>query len=264
MSDSSKRGFAIGVDYGTNSVRALVVDLADGREVGHRASTTIPAARRASCWTRKTRTSPGKTRPTTSRASIASVGGAVQAAKRQPRLPARAASSASASTRPARRRMPGRSPGHAAGHAARVPQQPGGPGLAVEGPHQPCRGGRDHREGRARSGDGYLAKCGGTYSSEWYWSKILHCKRTGAEGLRGGLRLGRAGRFRPGLLTGNLDPDTLPRGICAAGHKAMYQRAVGRAAAASSSWRSSIPALAALRRALRHARACRPTARPAG
>ena len=30
---AKKRTFAVGVDYGTNSVRTLVVDTADGREV---------------------------------------------------------------------------------------------------------------------------------------------------------------------------------------------------------------------------------------
>ena len=33
MANSNQPSFAIGVDYGTNSVRALVVDIADGREV---------------------------------------------------------------------------------------------------------------------------------------------------------------------------------------------------------------------------------------
>ena len=33
MAKSADRRFAVGVDYGTNSVRALVVDVADGSEV---------------------------------------------------------------------------------------------------------------------------------------------------------------------------------------------------------------------------------------
>ena len=69
---------------------------------------------------------------------------------------------------------------------------------------------------------GYLAKCGGTYSSEWYWSKILHCKRTSPKVFDAAYSWVELADFIPAYLTGNLDPETLPRGICAAGHKAMY------------------------------------------
>ena len=36
----------------------------------------------------------------------------------------------------------------------------------------------------------YLAKCGGTYSSEWFFSKILHCLRDQPGSFQGGASLG--------------------------------------------------------------------------
>ena len=68
----------------------------------------------------------------------------------------------------------------------------------------------------------YLAKCGGVYSSEWYWSKILHCRRTAPKVFEAAYSWVELADFVPGYITGNLDPKTMARGICAAGHKAMY------------------------------------------
>ena len=75
--------------------------------------------------------------------------------------------------------------------------------------------------------DKYLNKCGGTYSSEWYWSKILHCKRSSPKVFQAAYSWVELADFVPAFITGNLDPHTLPRGICAAGHKAMYHEAWG-------------------------------------
>jgi len=74
----------------------------------------------------------------------------------------------------------------------------------------------------ARVKDRYLTKCGGTYSSEWYWSKLLHCRRTAPKVFAAAYSWVELADFVPAFITGNLDPDTLPRCICAAGHKAMY------------------------------------------
>ena len=75
--------------------------------------------------------------------------------------------------------------------------------------------------------DKYLNKCGGAYSSEWYWSKILHCKRSSPQVFQAAYSWVELADFVPAFITGNLDPDTLPRGICAAGHKAMYHEGWG-------------------------------------
>jgi len=68
----------------------------------------------------------------------------------------------------------------------------------------------------------YLAKCGGTYSSEWFFSKILHCLRADAEVFDAAYTWVEHADFMTGLLTGTSDPKIIKRCRCAAGHKAMF------------------------------------------
>ena len=73
----------------------------------------------------------------------------------------------------------------------------------------------------------YLAKCGGTYSSEWFFSKILHCLRTSPEVFDAAYSWVECSDWVPAMLTGTEAPDKLTIGVCAAGHKAMYNDAWG-------------------------------------
>ncbi|MEM7392590.1 MAG: ribulokinase [Verrucomicrobiota bacterium] len=77
-------------------------------------------------------------------------------------------------------------------------------------------------ETAARMRPKYLAKSGGTYSSEWFWSKVLHLKNVNEEVFNASFSFVELCDYVPGLLTGITDPLTMKRGICAAGHKAMY------------------------------------------
>jgi L-ribulokinase len=79
----------------------------------------------------------------------------------------------------------------------------------------------------ARMRPQYLAKCGGTYSSEWFWSKVLHCKRTAPDVFEAAFSFVELCDWIPALLTGIEDPLRLKRGVCAAGHKAMFAKPWG-------------------------------------
>ena len=68
----------------------------------------------------------------------------------------------------------------------------------------------------------YLNKCGGTYSSEWFWSKVLHCRRVDPDVFNAAHSFVEYCDYIPAMLTGNTKPEKTVRGICAAGHKAMY------------------------------------------
>ncbi|MDR1631449.1 MAG: ribulokinase [Dysgonamonadaceae bacterium] len=79
----------------------------------------------------------------------------------------------------------------------------------------------------------YTAYEGGIYSSEWVWAKMLHVLRDDAQ-------TGRAPSLRdtayswtehcdwmPAILTGKQKPETMLRSRCAAGHKALWHESWG-------------------------------------
>jgi len=68
----------------------------------------------------------------------------------------------------------------------------------------------------------YLAKCGGIYSSEWFWSKIWQCMKVAPKVFEAAHTWVEVADWVPAFLTGTTHPDRLKRCICAAGHKAMF------------------------------------------
>ncbi len=73
----------------------------------------------------------------------------------------------------------------------------------------------------------YLAKCGGIYSSEWFFSKILKCRRAAPQVFDAAYSWIELSDLVPAALTGTLAPDKFTAGVCAAGHKAMFNEGWG-------------------------------------
>src|SRR6185312_11751537 len=67
----------------------------------------------------------------------------------------------------------------------------------------------------------YLQYVGGIYSSEWFWAKLLHILREDKAVQKNCYSFAEHCDWIPFLLTGGNDVSKMKRGICSAGHKAL-------------------------------------------
>lgn len=227
MSDTPEpheKRYAVGVDYGTNSVRALVVDVDDGAELGTFVS-NYPSGAEGVLLDPKDPNLARQNPADYIEGLYESVRGALAEAAICPEFrPERVIGIGVDTT--------GSTP---------IPVDRQGTPLAMHPEFKEDLAAhawlwKDHTshaeaaqitEKARKARTGYLAKCGGAYSSEWYWSKVLHCKRTAPEVFKAAYAWVELADFMPAYMAGCLDPEKLVRGICPAGHKAMYHEQWG-------------------------------------
>ena len=75
-----------------------------------------------------------------------------------------------------------------------------------------------------KSENDYLQYVGGIYSSEWYWAKILHTCRIDRKVRLAAFTWLEHCDWIPFLITGGGDVRQLKRSVCAAGHKALWHK----------------------------------------
>jgi L-ribulokinase len=216
--------FAIGVDYGTNSVRALVVDIDNGKEIASSVY-NYPSGDAGILLDRREPDLARQNPADYISGFFASVSAAVKAAKKVKGFDARKVTGIGVDTT-------GSTP---------IPVDRDGEALAMKPAFRKNLAAhawlwKDHTgheeaalitDKARRSGAPYLAKCGGIYSSEWFWSKIWHCQRTAPEVFNAAYSWVELADFVPAYITGNQDPRRMARGICPAGHKAMFSEQWG-------------------------------------
>ncbi|MEO6004427.1 MAG: ribulokinase [Opitutus sp.] len=211
--------FTLGLDYGTNSVRALIVRCKDGREFGT-ATINYPSGRDGILLAPRdanlARQHPGDYLVGLEK----SVKAALAQARKQRGFDAAKIVGIGVDTT-------GSSP---------IPVDAKNVPLALSKRYArnldaQCWLWKDHTSWReaakitqlaAQFRPQFIAKCGNTYSSEWWWSKIWHCLNVAPAVFDAAHSWVELADWIPSVLAGVSDPLQIVRGVCCAGHKALY------------------------------------------
>jgi L-ribulokinase len=211
--------FTIGIDFGTRSVRAVIVDCKDGREVS--SSVFNYPLGSAGVLIDPKDTNLARQSPADYLQGLEeSVKGALAQAAKDPAFKSSRVIGIGVDTT-------GSSP---------IPVDKQNTPLALlpkwkGNLHAQCWLWKDHTSHRqaARITEvarnvrpNYVAKCGNTYSSEWFWSKIWRCLEVAPDVFDAAYSWVEFSDWIPSVLAGVQDPLEVKRGICAAGHKALY------------------------------------------
>ncbi len=220
----AERQFSIGVDYGTNSVRALVVDGATGEELGTHVF-DYPSGETGILLDHKDPNLARQNPADYIAGLIQSVTGALEQAAGTPGFDRQCVVGMGIDTTGSTPLPVDREGVPLAGKPEFAHNLAAHAWLWKD--HTAHAEAAEITELAKSTGEPYLAKCGMTYSSEWFWSKILHCQRTAPEVFDAAFSWVEACDYIPAYITGNLDPLKMVRGVCSAGHKAMYNDSWG-------------------------------------
>lgn len=93
--------------------------------------------------------------------------------------------------------------------------------------HTSIKEAEDINQGAEHEPVDYLQYVGGIYSSEWFWAKLLHVLRTDEQVRNACYSWVEHCDWIPFLLTGGERVEDMKRSVCAAGHKAMWSEEFG-------------------------------------
>ena len=210
---------ALGVDYGTNSVRALVVDCATGEELG--TAVFDYSSGHQGVLLDKNDHNLARQNPADYLIGLEkSILGALEKARQKPGFDAGKIIGIGVDTT-------GSSPIPV--DAKNVPlafDPKWSKNLAAQcwlwKDHTSYQEAADITRLAAKHLTNYIAKCGNIYSSEWFWSKIWRCLKTAPDVFDAAYSWVEFADYIPSVLAGVTDPKKVVRGICAAGHKGLY------------------------------------------